>query len=575
MSSSLNTINLSTFLESGTLDSDNPVLTLFDLDRLNLDTESLFSDDSFAQTVRSLYRETGSLDELLSSVDKFVDAQTGNTNSIQTLVDTVSHLNTSGAASFNFADNLLASTSTKAVPAAAIYPFAKSIFSNTAFSNPGTLKTLLSDTVAPYFSSIPPEAAAFTTVAPDGQRIYNGKGNAQALKWSSSNGKSDGRNATSVTFAFKNDFAVNSLSLDKAKSLIVSALDTWAKYAPLDFQEIEDPGANDKVDIRVQSAAIDGAGKTLAYAYFPTVGDITFDTAESWSETKFLETAVHELGHSLGLDHDNDTTAIMNSVLGNQFAGKSEPFLLEDDIQGIRNLYGTGKGSVATLGPKSNQNSVAVPIETSPDSINNLVANGSFEDTPVEADSFGVYNRIKGWSKISGAGFQVDRRTQVAGKAADGTAWVELDVYGQNGTIGQNIDTLTGEDYTLSVDFTSGGRDAESTAIDVFWEGQRIDTLTGGGQGNWKTYQYGVKGSDRTVSTLAFRAVGKSDNMGGFIDNVVLQSRTNVIEAESYALGLSQQSGLAGNGLTITDFAPNLILSEQPINSFPETAAWV
>ena len=426
-------------------------------------------------------------------------------------------------------------------------------------------------------SSLPSDALAFTTVARNGQRIYNGQGNAQPLKWTSSG---NSNNSTGVTFAFDDAFTVNGLSLDKAKSLIVSALETWSKYAPLDFQEVQDPGSTSKVDILVQSKAIDGRGKTLAYAYFPSVGDITFDTSEDWSETKFLETAVHELGHSLGLDHENDTDAIMNSVLGNKFAGKDEAFLFEDDIQGIRNLYGNGKGSVRTLGSTAQnqaQNDSPKPDDNQGSSkeSGNLAVNGSFEDTPVSANSYGIYSQIKGWSMISGAGFQVDRRERQIGNAADGTAWVELDANGRNSTIGQNIDTVTGEDYTLSVDFTSGGRNRQSTAVDVFWAGRRIDTLTGGGKGNWKTYRYQVKGGNRRVSTLAFRAVGKSDNMGGFIDNVSVFAKSNLTDdlTNDYILGSSaRQSGQLTDGLPNPDFAPELILKEQPGSIFPDTA---
>ena len=428
-------------------------------------------------------------------------------------------------------------------------------------------------------SSLPSDALAFTTVARNGQRIYNGNGNAQSLKWT----RSGDNGSTNVTFAFDDDFSVNGLGLNSSKSLFVDALKTWSEYAPLNFQEIQDPGSTDKVDILVQSKAIDGKGRTLAYAYFPSVGDITFDTAENWSSTKFLETAVHELGHSLGLDHENDTDAIMNSVLGNKYQGKDKAFLLDDDIQGIRYLYGTGQGSVRTL-EKNSQNqeqdgSLGSNNNGSSAKSNNLVVNGSFEDTPVKANEYGVYSQIKGWSMISGAGFQVDRRPRQLGRAADGTAWVELDANGQNSTIGQNIDTVTGQDYTLSIDFTSGGRKQNSTAVDVFWAGRRIDTLTGGGKGNWKTYQYQVKGGNRSVSTLAFRAVGKSDNMGGFIDNVSVFERSNLVAdltddiAGGYALGSSASQ--SGGGLPTAEFAPELILKEQPGSIFPDTAIQV
>ncbi len=529
MSSPFNTETLQTLLESDFLTLDR-VLESLDLsgdDLIAALSDGLVASDSLIDIAQAL-SEAAIADENLNDTAK---------TTIQTLLDAVN----SRPSSFT--------------------SFASSIFSNGRSSD--RIPPLLTPTFEAYEFSIPPNAAAFTTLTRTGDRIYNGQSSAEPLKWG---GSSDG--TTNVTFAFDDAFAVNGLSFSQAKNLVINALSVWAKYAPLNFQEIQDPGAGDLVDILVQSNAIDGPGKTLAFAYFPTYGDITFDTAEQWTDTKFLETATHELGHSLGLDHEDGVDAVMNSVLGNKFEGQTAPFLLDDDINGIRNLYGTGSGAVFTL-----DQGVVQAAEPVVQLASNLVTNGSFEDTPVQADSFGVYSAIKGWTKISGVGFKVDRRTERFGEAADGTAWIELDAYGQNTTVGQNVDTLTGRDYTLSVDFTSGGRDVSSTEVDVFWEGEKIDRLTGGGPGSWKTYQYLVKGSDRNVSTLAFRAVGAVDSVGGFIDNVSLLARANATAADtSYILGSTQQQSEDETLFSSSaDFAPELIIGEQS-QIFPDAA---
>ncbi len=369
---------------------------------------------------------------------------------------------------------------------------------------------------------LPENALAFATIDSKGKPIDNGQGDvSQQRKWTRSDGKSDGRGATVITFAFDDSFSVKGISTERAKTLLAAALQAWANYSPLDFVEITDPGSSDLVDIFAQSQAIDGPSKTLAYAFFPSAGDITFDTDETWSENKFLETAVHELGHSLGLDHEDDTPAIMNSVLSNRYT--DEAFLLEDDIKGIRSLYGTGKGSVTRLKselsatPATPTSPVSAPVAAA-----NLAINGSFETVPLAVGESGIYSSIQGWSTLSGNGFQVDRRPALVGQAAEGTAWVELDAYGANNTIGQNIDTLTGEIYNLSVDFSNGGRAESTTSVEVFWEGKKIDTLSGGGKGLWRKFDYQLKGGDRNVSTLAFRAIGPSDNVGGYIDNIVI-----------------------------------------------------
>lgn len=402
---------------------------------------------------------------------------------------------------------------------------------------------------------VPAEAAEFATVARNGKRIDNGRTfGASQLKWTSSDGKSDGRGATVVTFAFDEDFDISGVSNDRAKTLFAEALQTWANYAPLDFKEVKDPGSGSRVDILAQTEKIDGRSGTLAFAYFPSVGDITFDKDEAWSESMFLETTVHELGHSLGLDHENDFRAIMNSVLKNRFS--DEAFLLQDDINGIQSLYGKGKGTVTrlngtkTVAKKSAEPNLSPSEEDAitPLPATNLITNGSFEDVPVQVGESGKYEAIKGWSTISGPGFLVDRRPATAGKAADGTAWLELDIsHGQNSTIGQNIDTITGQTYNVSVDFSDGGRPESTTSIHVFWEGQQVDTLSGGGKGQWRRFDYALKGGDRDVSTLAFRAIGPSDKVGGFIDNVVVTAakaslnEAMAAEESGQKLGFSSQ----------------------------------
>lgn len=369
------------------------------------------------------------------------------------------------------------------------------------------------------FTGLPNNVAAFTTVGSNGERVSNGTVNGlpftgSQLKWNNT----DSTGATLVTFAFDNSFGVNGVSTERAKTLFASALQTWADYAPLDFVETADPGSGDQVDIFAQSAAIDGLGKTLAYTYFPTVGDVTYDTAEVWTESSFLETTVHELGHALGLDHEDNTPAIMNSVLGNRYNNVNRPFLFDDDINSIRSLYGSGKGTVVTLNPLPVTPEPA--IATGPD----LVTNGSFEDVPVNVGESAGYRQVKGWSTIFGDGFWVDRRPETVGQAADGTAWANLDMNGKNSTIGQNIDTLTGQSYGLSVDFSNGGESDSTTSIEVFWEGVKLDTLSGGGKGSWRHFDYDVQGGNRSVSTLAFRAIGPADNVGGFIDNIVVKA---------------------------------------------------
>jgi hypothetical protein len=72
-------------------------------------------------------------------------------------------------------------------------------------------------------------------------------------------------------------------------------------------------------------------------------GDIHFDDDEIWTvngeegTTDYTWTALHEIGHALGLRHSREQDAIMWPW----FTGyKADTKLTQDDINGIQDIYG-------------------------------------------------------------------------------------------------------------------------------------------------------------------------------------------------------------------------------------------
>ena len=90
------------------------------------------------------------------------------------------------------------------------------------------------------------------------------------------------------------------------------------------------------------TTVFDGKGGMVAHAYAPREGRIHFDDDEKWTEKggfwsrsqSLLFTAVHEIGHALGLNHSNRKDSVMWPE-----AQKGVPKLSSEDVRAIRQLF--------------------------------------------------------------------------------------------------------------------------------------------------------------------------------------------------------------------------------------------
>ncbi|CAJ0575717.1 unnamed protein product, partial [Mesorhabditis spiculigera] len=102
----------------------------------------------------------------------------------------------------------------------------------------------------------------------------------------------------------------------------------------------------------------DGEGGVLAHAMFPEAGGLHFDEDEAWAyketaklrqgHTDLLYVAIHEIGHTLGVDHIQNKDAIMYFSYQqplSRFGSYIEPELHAADIAAIQKLYGKPSGS--------------------------------------------------------------------------------------------------------------------------------------------------------------------------------------------------------------------------------------
>lgn len=110
-------------------------------------------------------------------------------------------------------------------------------------------------------------------------------------------------------------------ALPNAVAAIISAFNQW-QTPPSPFQPsyfsftFVQPGTGEDIRVVFAGNNIDSAfgtpGGVLASAGYPEKGNLQFDSIEVWSPNLLLSTALHEIGHLLGLSHSNAPQGTMN-----------------------------------------------------------------------------------------------------------------------------------------------------------------------------------------------------------------------------------------------------------------------
>ena len=131
------------------------------------------------------------------------------------------------------------------------------------------------------------------------------------------------------------------LSIGDVDAEIAKAFNMWAVHTDLTFTKKSSSSFH--IDIRFAKRdhgdgnPFDGPEGTLAHAFHPNAGgSVHFDDEENWSNSYLMRVAVHEFGHSLGLDHSDIESAVMFPFLND----KEHVTLHQDDILAIQELYG-------------------------------------------------------------------------------------------------------------------------------------------------------------------------------------------------------------------------------------------
>ncbi len=154
---------------------------------------------------------------------------------------------------------------------------------------------------------------------------------------------------TALTYKFES--YSSDLSQSDIKTTVAASFKQWSDICKLSFSSV-----TGTADIVIKFAtgnhgdgtrnAFDGKSGTLAHAFFPgsgVGGDLHYDDAEKFrmhstnsDDIDLLYVTVHEIGHSIGIDHSATQGAIMYPT----YAKVPTVALHSDDIQAARAHYG-------------------------------------------------------------------------------------------------------------------------------------------------------------------------------------------------------------------------------------------
>ncbi|KAJ8042926.1 Matrix metalloproteinase-16 [Holothuria leucospilota] len=157
---------------------------------------------------------------------------------------------------------------------------------------------------------------------------------------------------TNITYGFVN-FSPD-LSSDDQRETFSRAINDWTAVANINIREVANGTQSDIAVLFANGSHddgndFDGIGGTFAHAFWPDQsplgGDVHFDDDETFSTidipgvyvVNLYHISLHELGHSLGIDHSSVPDAVMFPV----YRGFDDQIrLARDDIAAIQSLYG-------------------------------------------------------------------------------------------------------------------------------------------------------------------------------------------------------------------------------------------
>jgi MYXO-CTERM domain-containing protein len=168
----------------------------------------------------------------------------------------------------------------------------------------------------------------------------------------------------------------------------------------------------------------------------------------------------------------------------------------------------------------------------------NLVTNGSFESNAQANGTWAIYSNLVGWT---GQSNKIELRNNAVGTAQNGSNFVELDVAKNSGMFQDIIGTgLVNLSFFYAARPQTGMTNGLGFSFGAVTGSLLATAVNATSTHNWLQYtlnnfQLNASGTTR----LSFFATGKSDGLGGSLDNVSVTAVSPVPEVETYAMLLA------------------------------------
>lgn len=188
-------------------------------------------------------------------------------------------------------------------------------------------------------------------------------------------------------------------------------------------------------------------------------------------------------------------------------------------------------GSTSAASTQTNvtiNSTTTTPPITSPGQ--NLLVNGSFEESTVQPGTWAAFSSVPGWTAIAGGTIELWNNLNGV-KATDGNNFGELDYLSARDGFYQSVKTVAGQSYELAFDARTRFA-GSSSDIEVLWNNSFVATIPPGN--NWSTYKFAVTGTGGQ-DRLTFRETSTQnvDGLGALYDNVSLVAKQSATGATS------------------------------------------